>query len=139
MTEERKKILEKAAKLKTLAERGYKGEKDNAERMYKMYVEKNKITESEIKSLKFTRENKFYDMTAAEFFKHIEIDLQMFAYSMLIFGIGRFMRNESVERAGIELLKNAVKMKDETNNQNNENNDGQKENKPEFKNPNIKD
>ncbi len=46
--ENKEKLKSKARKLKALADRGNEGEKKNAERMYREFIEKHKLDESEI-------------------------------------------------------------------------------------------
>ena len=56
MTDDRKKIIIKAKKLKALAERGVGGEKDNAQKFLDIYVSKHNITNRELSDEKITFE-----------------------------------------------------------------------------------
>jgi hypothetical protein len=71
---DRKKIIDKAKKLKELSERGIDGEKDTAKVMYDKYVEKHKITEEEINENIFDP-SMFNGMTDEEFIREVSKEL----------------------------------------------------------------
>lgn len=54
MSEERRRIIDKAKKLKELADRGVGGEKDNAKRMYEAYKKKHNLTDEDVKGHEYS-------------------------------------------------------------------------------------
>lgn len=81
MTPNRAKILDKAKKLKALADRGVDGEMESAKNMLTKYMEKHNITLKEIENHKFSVDSIFSGMSDSEFLNEIGKDL-------LVFGIG---------------------------------------------------
>lgn len=71
---DRKKIIDKAKKLKELSERGIDGEKITAKAMYDKYVEKHKITEEEMKG-NFFDPSRFKGMSDKEFMREVSKEL----------------------------------------------------------------
>lgn len=70
MSKERTKILDKAKKLKELADRGYEGEKDNAKDFLEKYIKKHNIDMSELEG--HTIKNSVYgSMTDEQFYKEM--------------------------------------------------------------------
>jgi hypothetical protein len=70
MSGERAKILDKAKKLKELADRGYDGEKDNAKDFLEKYMKKHNIDMSELEG--HTINNTVYgNMTDEQFMKEM--------------------------------------------------------------------
>jgi len=92
MDTERIKILDKAKKLKALADRGIGGEKENATRMLCLYMEKHNITDRELNSHKINEET-FRGLTKEEIYKQFEEEMGM--RGMFIWGRGKvnLMRN----------------------------------------------
>ena len=80
MTENRSKILEKAKKLKELADRGVGGEQDNAKDMLEKYMAKHNITMDEITG--FDSSNSMYANMSDEKFMKIMFN------EFLAFGLG---------------------------------------------------
>lgn len=91
-TEERIKILDKAKKLKALADRGVGGEKENAYRMLGLYMKKHNITENE---LKFHRNNEdtFKGLTKEEIYQQFEEEMNMKGMFVWGKGMANMMRN----------------------------------------------
>ncbi len=81
MSVSRNKILDKAKKLKALADRGVDGEMESAKAMLAKYMEKHNITIKEIEAHKFSGDSALSGMTDSEFLNEIGKDL-------LVFGIG---------------------------------------------------
>lgn len=113
--EERDKIIEKALKLRELALRGVDGEKETAQRMFDTFKQKHSITDEELDSASLKSDSEYFNMTADEFFKHIEVDIQMLGYSMIIFSLGTIFKNNNVKNIGVGLFKEAVKLKENKN------------------------
>lgn len=113
MSEERINIINKAIKLRELSIRGVDGEKDNAKRMYDAFVIKHNITNDEINTSSYKNNNEYANMTSKEFFKHIEVDINMLGFSMVLVGLGRLFKNDNVSNAGMDLFKESVKKREE--------------------------
>jgi hypothetical protein len=56
MSTERDKIIDKAKKLKELADRGVDGEKETAQRMYDSYKQKHNLTDEDVDGHDYTEE-----------------------------------------------------------------------------------
>ena len=67
MIDERYKIIEKAKKLKELAERGVDGEKVNAKLMYEKYCQKHNITEQEVNDFQYKKSSVYENMSDEDF------------------------------------------------------------------------
>lgn len=80
MSEERKKILDKAKKLKELADRGVGGEKENAKTMLDSFMSKHDIKLNEIISHNY-KGSKYKYMSDEQFLKEM-------ATEFLLIGIG---------------------------------------------------
>lgn len=76
MNLEREKILDKARKLKELADRGEGGEKENAINFLKIYMEKHKISEKELYAHKIKDENQFKGFGTDAMIKNMVAELQ---------------------------------------------------------------
>lgn len=116
MIENRTKIIEKALKLQELANRGIDGEKDNASRMLDAYKKKHKITEQELKSTSLN-DSEFLNMTPEEFLKHMDFDLKILGFGLLIYALGRFSENKKVSDMGYKVIRQSVKKKDNSSNE----------------------
>lgn len=83
MSEERAKIIDKAKKLKELADRGVGGEKENAKRMYEAYKKKHNLTDEDVKGHEYTEDFKknFSKMTDEEL-------LEVIGKGLIILGVG---------------------------------------------------
>lgn len=83
MIDERAKIIDKAKKLKELAERGIDGEKETAQRMYDAYKKKHKLTDEDINGHKYTDDfiNEFSKMSDQEL-------LEFIGKSLIMLGVG---------------------------------------------------
>ena len=73
MSEEREKIIDKAKKLRELANRGVHGEKETAQRMYDAYKEKHNLTDEEIDNHEYTEDfiKQFANMSDEEMLEFI--------------------------------------------------------------------
>lgn len=91
-TEERIKILDKAKKLKALADRGVGGEKENAYRMLNAYMAKHNITENELKHHRHNEET-FKGLTKEEIYRQFEEEMNMKGMMILGKGMANVMRN----------------------------------------------
>ena len=85
--ESRKKILDKAKKLKELAERGVGGEKENAKAMLEKYMFKHKISDAEMYSYESTSSD-YSKMTDEQFLKIIIIEFIPIGISALFYKFG---------------------------------------------------
>lgn len=83
MSEERARIIDKAKKLKELADRGVGGEKDNAKRMYEAYKKKHNLTDEDVKGHKYSDDfiNDIKNMSDEEL-------LEMIGKGLIILGVG---------------------------------------------------
>lgn len=89
--------------------RGVDGEKETATRMLISWKEKHNITDKELNSSSLKNSSEFYNMSAEEFLKHIEVDIRMLGISIFIFGLGKIFRNDNISDAGMSLFKESVK------------------------------
>lgn len=140
MSEDRSKIIEKCLKLRELSLRGVDGEKETAQRMFDAWKSKHNITDSELNQASFKNDSEYFNMTAADFFKHIEVDIRMLGFSMMIYSIGRIFRNDDVAEAGMTLFKEAVKQREKQKEEqkNKEENTKQETKKNEYNNQEIR-
>lgn len=92
MDSERIKILDKAKKLKALADRGIGGEKENATRMLGLYMEKHNIKESELNSHRIN-EDTFRGLTKEEIYKKFEEEMGLKGMFIWGKGVANLMRN----------------------------------------------
>lgn len=76
MNTEREKILDKARKLKELADRGEGGEKENAINFLKVYMEKHNISEKELYAHKIKDESQFRGFSTDTMIKNMVAELQ---------------------------------------------------------------
>ncbi len=83
MSEERAKIIDKAKKLRELANRGVDGEKDTAKRMYDAYKKKHKLTDDEVDGHEYTDD--FVNYTKG---KSDEELIEEMAKGLIILGVG---------------------------------------------------
>ncbi len=83
---DRKNILDKAKKLKELANRGIGGEKVNAKEMFDKYVLKHKITKRELYYHNMSDE--FKNMSREEFANIMILDLVEFGFEFLLNVVG---------------------------------------------------
>lgn len=83
MSEERHKIIDKAKKLKELADRGVGGEKENAKRMYEAYKKKHKLTDDDVKGHEYSEDfrKEFANMTDEQI-------LEVIGKGLIILGVG---------------------------------------------------
>lgn len=83
MSSERSKIIDKAKKLRELANRGIDGEKETAKRMYDAYKEKHNLTDEEVDGHEYTDEffKEFANMNDEEM-------LEFIGKSLIVLGIG---------------------------------------------------
>jgi len=83
MNTERSKIIDKAKKLKELADRGVGGEKENAKRMYDAYKKKHNITDEEVEGHNYTDDfiNQIKNMSDSEI-------LELIGKGLIILGVG---------------------------------------------------
>jgi hypothetical protein len=93
MTEERKKIIAKARKLNELAKRGVDGEKENAQSMLKMYVEKHKITDKELND-STTDYSSLLDMSDTDFMNEMIKDFIPMGIGLIF---SRFTNNNNMK------------------------------------------
>ena len=93
MTEERKKIIAKARKLNELAIRGIDGEKENAQSMLKMYVEKHSITEKELND-NTTDYSSLIDISDADFMNEMIKDFIPMGIGLIF---SRFTNNDNMK------------------------------------------
>jgi len=110
MTPERKKILDKAKKLKELADRGIGGEKVNAKYMLENYMKKHNIKMEEIESHKYRKNSAFNNMSDKEFMNEILKDVMVFGFGFLM--VSAFGNKQAVinfKDTGLSLLKNKYK------------------------------
>ena len=70
-TVNKKELIEKAKKLKALADRGIEGEKSSAENFYKEFMEKHGLSESEFDDKKFHRNIKLLNMDYEVLLSHV--------------------------------------------------------------------
>ena len=92
MSFERKKILDKAKKLKELADRGVGGEKDNAIRMLTAYMEKHGISDTELTGHKLD-DNTFKGYTKEQIYAMFEAELNMRGLFVVAKGVVNIMKN----------------------------------------------
>jgi len=80
---ERAKIIDKAKKLKELADRGVDGEQETAKRMYDAYKKKYDLTDEDVNEHSYTEDfyNQIKDMTDDEIIEFI-------AKGLIVLGIG---------------------------------------------------
>jgi len=83
MSEERARIIDKAKKLKELADRGIDGEKETAQRMYDAYKKKHNLTDEDVKGHKYTEDfiNDIKNMTDEEI-------LETIGKGLILLGVG---------------------------------------------------
>lgn len=83
MDKERARIIDKAKKLKELADRGVDGEKETAKRMYDAYKKKHNLTDDDVKGHKYTDDfiNDIKNMTDEEL-------LEVIGKGLIILGVG---------------------------------------------------
>ena len=82
MTSERNKILDKAKKLKELADRGIGGEKDNAKVMLEKWMLKHNITMNELEGHTIS-DSSYGNMSDEEFYKVMLTEFVAFGMGML--------------------------------------------------------
>lgn len=83
MSEERARIIDKAKKLKELADRGVDGEKETAQRMYDAYKKKHNLTDDDVKGHEYTEDfiNEIKNMTDEEL-------LEVIGKGLILLGVG---------------------------------------------------
>ena len=91
--QERIKILDKAKKLEALANRGIGGEKDTAQRMLVLYMEKHGISERELKAHRHNQDT-FKGLTKEEIYQQFEQEMGMKGFFILGKGGANIMRNK---------------------------------------------
>lgn len=74
----KKELIEKAKKLKALADRGIEGEKSSAENFYKEFMEKHGLSESEFDDKKFHRNIKLLNMDYEVLLSHVILAVNPF-------------------------------------------------------------
>jgi hypothetical protein len=109
MSTERKKILDKAKKLKELADRGVGGEKDNAIRMLSAYMEKHNITDNELTGHKLD-DNTFRGYTKEQIYAMFAEELNMRGLFVAAKGYVNLMKNNDK----LQQLKNKIADKQKT-------------------------
>ena len=77
-TVSRRELIEKAKKLKALADRGIEGEKSSAENFYKEFMEKHSLSESEFDDKKFHRNIKILNMDYEILLSHVILAVNPF-------------------------------------------------------------
>lgn len=77
-TVNKKELIEKAKKLKALADRGEEGEKSSAENFYKEFMEKHGLSESEFDDKKFHRNIKLLNMDYEVLLSHVILAVNPF-------------------------------------------------------------
>ena len=82
MTEARTKILERAKKLKALADRGVGGEQVNAKDMHDKYCIKHDILPDEVESCK-SQSSEYFDMTDEQFLHQMIIEAIPLVFDMI--------------------------------------------------------
>jgi len=106
MSTERKKILDKAKKLKELADRGIGGEKDNAIRMLSAYRENHNITDNELNGHKLD-DNTFKGYTKEQIYAMFTEELNMRGLFIVAKGYLNLMKNNDK----LQELKNKISEK----------------------------
>lgn len=128
MDKERAKIIDKAKKLKELADRGVGGEKENAKRMYDAYKKKHNLTDEDVKGHKYSDDfiKEFANMTDEE-------ALEAIGKGLIILGVGllfsflsdiisepskkeKARRNNETKKRATELNKMVTHFKNKKNN-----------------------
>jgi hypothetical protein len=99
--ESRKKILDKAKKLKELAERGIGGEKENAKAMLEKYMIKHEISDAEIYSYKPSSDSDYSKMTDDQFLQLIIIEFIPVGISALF---SKFGNDEYKAKANLDAM-----------------------------------
>ena len=89
---ERQKILDRAKKLKELADRGIGGEKVNAEKMLIIYKEKHKISDNELNAHKLDKEV-FKGYTMQQMYSMMAEELKMEGYYLMAAGVVGLLEN----------------------------------------------
>ena len=79
---ERDKILEKAKKLKALADRGVGGEQINAKDMYEKYCAKHNISVNELNSCQY-ESSEYLNMTDEQFLQEMMIEAIPLIFDMM--------------------------------------------------------
>ncbi len=106
MTEERRKILDKAKKLKELADRGVDGEMANAKDMLEKYMKKHDIKMSEIESHNYSSHTEFSGMTDKEFLNEILKDVLAVGIGLMLSSFFGGGMNAEFKEQSINMLKN---------------------------------
>ena len=93
MINEREKILDKACKLKELADRGIDGEKDNAIRFLATYKEKHGISDQELRRHKIKDEHQYRSFNTDAMIKNMTDDLIAKGYDILATSYKHILNN----------------------------------------------
>lgn len=106
MDKERARIIDKAKKLKELADRGVDGEKETAQRMYDAYKKKHNLTDEDVKGHKYTDDfiNEIKNMTDEQL-------LEVIGSGLIILGVGLIfsLLSDSFKSKKIKVRKNIKK------------------------------
>ncbi len=132
MNKEREKIIDKAKKLKELADRGVDGEKETAKRMYDAYKKKHNLTDEDVQGHKYTEDfiKEFANMTDAQIIETIGKGLILLGVSLLFSFISDNVSSEGKAKRNSENSKRVNelnKMFSQFKNKNNKNNKPEKE------------
>jgi hypothetical protein len=106
MSAERKKILDKAKKLKELADRGVGGEMANAKEMLSKYMEKHNITFEEIESHDYSSDTVFSGMSDKEFLNEMLKDVLAVGIGLVLSSFLGGGVNAEFKEKSINMLKN---------------------------------
>jgi len=106
MSEERYKILDRAKKLKELADRGVGGEMANAKDMLKKYMDKHKITMEDISSHNYSSDNTYSKMDDKQFLKEILVDVLTVGIGLIFTSIFDKSKFDSLSKKSINELNN---------------------------------
>jgi len=104
MSEERYKILDKAKKLKELADRGVGGEMENAKDMLEKYMKKHNITMDEIEGHHYSSNTAYSKMSDEEFLKLMLRDVLVLGLGLIFTSILDKSKFESVSQKSLNEL-----------------------------------
>jgi hypothetical protein len=104
MSEERYKILDKAKKLKELADRGIDGEMTNAKDMLEKYMKKHNITMDEISSHNYSSNTAYSKMSDEQFLKEMLADALAVGIGLIFTSIFNKSKFDSVSQKSLNEL-----------------------------------